>query len=186
MDRSRRTVLATLAVGSLGFALAGCTDADSPAETETARREPTSPTATLPSSTDADETATPSTADLDLREANVVGVSVDPRDGGIQFSVTLHHDDAGEPGYANWWQVEDLDGTRLGRRDLLHAHDRQPFTRSETVGIPEGVTCVLVRGHDETHGYGGQVVAVDLETGRTRPIDQGSDPQSIDASVCPS
>jgi mRNA-degrading endonuclease toxin of MazEF toxin-antitoxin module len=130
-------------------------------------------------------TSTPAAGDLDLREANVVGVAVEGRADGIRFAVSLHHDDAGEPGYANWWQVESLDGTRLGRRDLLHGHDRQPFTRSETVDVPAGVRCVVVRGHDRTHGYGGRVVLVDVETGETRRIDQGRDPRSVDASACP-
>ena len=97
---------------------------------------------------------------LDLREANVVDATIERGDGGYRFDVALHHDDAGEEGYADWWQVERLDGTRLGRRELLHAHDRQPFTRSATVEIPDSVSCVVVRGHDQTHGYGGQGAAV--------------------------
>ncbi|MFC4541365.1 hypothetical protein ACFO5R_05435 [Halosolutus amylolyticus] len=123
--------------------------------------------------------------DLDLREANVVGVEFDAEDGAYAFDVTLHHDDDGEDGYANWWQVERLDGTRLGRRDLLHAHSDQPFTRSETVDIPDDVTCVVVRGHDQTHEYGGRAMLVALETGATRAVDQGSEPRSVDESDCP-
>ncbi|MDY7081337.1 MAG: hypothetical protein SXQ77_02765, partial [Halobacteria archaeon] len=41
--------------------------------------------------------------DLDLREANVVGVSFDVEDDVYNFDVTLYHDDDGESGYANWW-----------------------------------------------------------------------------------
>ena len=66
----------------------------------------------------------------------------------------------GDDGYANWWQVERLDGSRLGRRDLLHAHSQQPFTRSETIDVPDDVTCVVVRGHDQTHEYGGVAMLV--------------------------
>jgi hypothetical protein len=148
-------------------------------------------------STTADPTTTDSTAadtraplsdgpELDRREANVVDVEFE-RDGtDYTFDVTLHHDDDGEEGYANWWQVERLDGDRLGRRDLLHAHSQQPFTRSDTVAIPEAVTCVVVRGHDQTHGYGGRLVVVDLDSGATTSVDQGADRQSVDASDCPS
>ena len=94
-------------------------------------------------------------------------------------------DDDGEDGYANWWQVERLDGTRLGRRELLHAHSEQPFTRSATVEIPDDVACVIVRGHDETHGYGGRAAAVDLASGTSRSVDQGPERRPIDPGECP-
>jgi hypothetical protein len=68
--------------------------------------------------------------------------------GEVEFSVTLYHDDEGEDGYANWWQVERLDGERLGRRELLHAHGTRKFTRSETIAAPGDVDRVVVRGHD--------------------------------------
>jgi len=123
--------------------------------------------------------------DLDLREANVVGVEFE-RDGtSYEFSVTLHHDDDGEGGYANWWQVERLDGTRLGRRELLHPHSQQPFTRSETITVPAEVDCVVVRGHDQTHGYGGQAMVVNLEAGTGRAVDQAAEPAAFDGDDCP-
>jgi hypothetical protein len=125
------------------------------------------------------------TDELDLREANVVDVTVEEEGGEYTFDVALHHDDDGEDGYANWWQVERLDGTRLGRRELRHAHSRQPFTRSETVPVPEGVDCVVVRGHDQTHGYGGRVMLVDLDSGRRRTVDQGPEPRSFGPGDCP-
>jgi hypothetical protein len=125
-------------------------------------------------------------ADLDLREANVAGVDVTTDGGRYTFDVTLHHDDEGEDGYANWWQVERPDGTRLGRRELLHPHAQQPFTRSDSYGLPADVSCVVVRGHDETHGYGGQAMLVDLESGAARAVAQGRDRQPMSASACPS
>jgi hypothetical protein len=134
-----------------------------------------------------DDTAPTTTPDaLDLREANVVGVewSGDPG-GDVRFSVTLFHDDDGEDGYANWWQVETLDGEQLGRRELLHAHSTDPFTRSETIAVPSAVTCVVVRGHDQTHGYGGQATLVNLESGATKAVDQGAERQSFAAADCP-
>ena len=124
-------------------------------------------------------------ADLDLREANVVGVEVEPRDGTAEFSVTLHHDDDGEDGYADWWQVETVEGERLGRRELLHAHGTSPFTRSEGIELPADVACVVVRGHDRTHGYGGQAMLVDVETEATAAVRQGSSREPVDPAACP-
>ncbi|KAB1195998.1 MULTISPECIES: hypothetical protein [Haloferax] len=122
--------------------------------------------------------------ELDLREANVMGVSLEQSGSDYRFSVTLLHDDDGEDGYANWWVVESLDGTELGRRELLHAHGTQEFTRSETIAIPEETTCVVVRGHDQTHGYGGQAMLVNLETGTMRTERQGSEPKSFADATC--
>jgi hypothetical protein len=127
-----------------------------------------------------DETDTTSADDeLDLREANVVEVAVSRSGGSYRFDVTLYHDDDGEDGYANWWQVETLDGQRLGRRELLHAHSTAPFTRSETVSIPGGTTYVVVRGHDQTHGYGGQAMVVNVDTGETEAVRQGPEPRDL-------
>jgi hypothetical protein len=60
-----------------------------------------------------------------------------------------------------------------------------PVTRSTTVTVPSDVDCVVVRGHDQTHGYGGQVRIVTLGTGRRRTVQQGSDPRSFDGDGCP-
>ncbi|WP_325064174.1 hypothetical protein [Halobacterium bonnevillei] len=122
---------------------------------------------------------------LDLREANVTGVETEPVTDGVRFDVTLYHDDDGEDGHANWWQVERLDGDRLGRRDLSHAHGTLEFTRSSTVQIPDDVDCVVVRGHDQTHGYGGQAMLLAIDDGATRTVRQGEDPDSFSSSDCP-
>lgn len=116
---------------------------------------------------------------LDLREANVTAVRVSSAGGGYRFDVTLIHDDDGEPGYADWWQVETLGGGRLGRRTLLHAHGTQEFTRSETIRIPDDIDRVVVRGHDQTHGYGGQAMIVHLSTGEIEAVRQGAEPQDL-------
>jgi hypothetical protein len=131
-------------------------------------------------------TATPTGdgSSLDRREANVVGVAADPASGGHRFDVTLFHDDEGEDGYANWWAVEALDGTELGRRELGHAHGTREFTRSATVDVGDR-DCVVVRGHDQTHGYGGRAAVVDVGTGATRAVDQGPDRQAVGATDCP-
>ncbi|WP_299262319.1 hypothetical protein [Halorientalis sp.] len=165
---SRRRLLASGALALTG-AFAGCADDE---------------TGDADGSTGATG-ATDSPADLDRQEANVVGTGVTVRDGDYRFDVTLHHDDAGEDGYANWWQVERLDGTRLGRRDLSHPHSEQPFTRSATISVPESVDCVVVRGHDQTHGYGGQAMVVTPDSGATRAVSQGSDPRSSEGMDCP-
>jgi hypothetical protein len=117
--------------------------------------------------------------DLDLREANVIRVEVDRSGSEYGFDVTLYHDDGGESGYANWWQVETLSGEGLGRRELLHAHGSEPFTRSATIEALGEVSRVVVRGHDETHGYGGQTIIVTLASGETRAIQQGSEPRAF-------
>jgi len=169
---TRRTVLGLLAAV---VGLAGCAGGDggdgeaSPSGAGTTRAS----------------TATAAT-DLNLREANVVDVVVESGPDGHRFDVTLYHDDDGEAGYANWWQVETLDGDRLGRRDLAHAHGTRRFTRSATVSVPEGATCVVVRGHDRTHGYGGRAALVNVETGATDPVSQGSERGSMADRECPS
>jgi hypothetical protein len=171
---ARRRVLAGIGVGLL----AGCVGSDGGSGGSST--EP----GTTESGTDAPTSQSGGSA-LDLREANVVGVTV-ARDGdAYDFEVTLHHDDDGEDGYANWWQVERLDGERLGRRELRHAHARQPFTRAATVAVPADVGCVVVRGHDETHGYGGRLAVVDLDSGAVRGVDQGTEPESVGPEACP-
>ena len=205
MTRSRRRLLRTGALAGV-LALAGCTgqsdgtdeaDAggDDSTPTETAEPTPTpdstpEPTGTAtdePASDDGTATSTPTaTGDaLDLREANVVGVSLSNDGGDVRFDVTLYHDDEGEDGYANWWQVESLDGERLGRRELLHAHGTQEFTRSATVTVPGGASCVVVRGHDQTHGYGGRAALVNPDSGAVRFVEQGSEPRSFSEADCP-
>lgn len=105
---------------------------------------------------------------LDLQEANVVAVTFEALgNGNYRFDVTLHHDDDGEaPNFADYWQVEDLDGMILGKRVLTHSHNSEPFTRSEIIAIPEKISNVIVRGHDMNHGFGGQVMKIDLLTGK--------------------
>jgi hypothetical protein len=179
---SRRRFLIGSASGGAIAAFAGCTDGDSDPE-------PESETDTRSEDEDTDdgpESGNEGSNDgLDLREANVVDVSFEGQDGSYTFDVSLHHDDDGEDGYANWWQVERPDGTRFGRRDLAHPHSQQPFTRSGTIEIPDDVRCVVVRGLDQTHGYGGLAVAVDLASGTTRTVDQGSERQSFGPGICP-
>ena len=164
---NRRDVLTAAGGLTLSTTLAGCVG-ESPS-----------------SDTDAEAESDDMSSELDLSEANVVGVEFEERDGAQQFDVTLHHDDDGEDGYANWWQVETLDGTQLGRRELTHPHDEQPFERSKTIEIPDNVTCIVVRGHDQTHDYGGRAVVVNLDSGEQNTIRQGSAQHALSEDDCP-
>lgn len=169
---SRRRLLGGLGLATVG-PLAGCSDT-------TADEDPDSDDDNSTESADA-----PVSSELDLQEANVIGVELTAAEPGYEFTVTLHHDDDGEDGYANWWQVETLDSLELGRRELAHPHSNQPFTRSGTVEVPDDVDCVIVRGHDQTHGYGGQAMLVTVESNATRAVDQGPEPDSFEGIDCP-
>ena len=81
-----------------------------------------------------------------------------------RFEVTLKHADEGWDHYADRWDVLTPDGEVLGTRVLYHPHVReQPFTRSlGGVAVPEGVTKVLIRGHDKVHGTGGREMTIEL------------------------
>jgi len=125
------------------------------------------------------------TPDLDLREANVTAVGISATDSGTRFDVTLHHDDDGEDGYANRWTVETLADEELGRRELAHPHCTCEFTRSETVSIPDDVECVVVRGHDRTHEYGGRCAIVTPSTGDVTFVDQGEERMDLADADCP-
>jgi len=175
----RRRLLTRLSSAAAVVALAGCSDGGDDGNGADDGQSMGD------SETDGGDADDEGSSALDLREANVVDVSVEAQGGTYTFDVTLHHDDDGEEGYANWWQVERLDGTRLGRRDLLHAHSQQPFTRSETMDIPAEVSCVVVRGHDRTHGYGGLAAVTNLDSGAIRTVDQGEAKRSFDAGDCP-
>ena len=181
----RRRTLRSLAVVAVG-GLAGCggtgTRGTSTASSTTMGEGPGTSAAAEVGGTG---TGGDAAEGLDLREANVVDVEVEAQDGAYRFAVTLYHDDDGEDGYADWWQVESTDGEQFGRRELLHAHGTTPFTRSGTTSVPDGVTCVVVRGHDQTHGYGGQAMLVNLESGATASVRQGSDRGPVDPARCP-
>ena len=183
ISATRRRLLNGFAVATVG-ALAGCTETEGTESTDGST--PTDDTSTGESTNSSEQSNDAASTELDLREANVIGVEATPGESSYEFSVALRHDDAGEDGYADWWQVERLDGMRLGRRDLRHSHpNEQPFERSETIDVPSDVDCVVVRGHDRTHGYGGQAMLLTLESGVTRAVDQGSKPESFEGVDCP-
>ncbi|CTQ48585.1 hypothetical protein [Jannaschia donghaensis] len=103
--------------------------------------------------------AAPALADLPVVEGAVATQS----SSGWSFSVSVRHADEGWDHYADGWTVFALDGTELGTRLLAHPHvEEQPFTRSQSgIAIPDGTERVIVRAHDNVHGWGPDFV-VDL------------------------
>ena len=98
-------------------------------------------------------------------EADVLNVDVSCKSGSVcRFDVTVKHADQGWQHYANRWEVLSPDGEILATRVLAHPHDNeQPFTRSLTnVGIPDGLSEVIVRAHDLVHEYGGKELVIQL------------------------
>ncbi|MEM1045739.1 MAG: hypothetical protein AAGL24_06295 [Pseudomonadota bacterium] len=99
-------------------------------------------------------------------EADIVGVeAVETAPGIWRFDVTVRHADTGWDHYADRFDIVAPDGTVLGERILAHPHvDEQPFTRSLSgVAVPDGITSVTVRAHDNVHGLGGAELKADLK-----------------------
>ena len=96
-------------------------------------------------------------------EADVLDVQVSGSGTEFRFAVTVEHADTGWDHYADGWEVVGQDGTVYGTRVLAHPHvNEQPFTRTGTATIPEGIKTVIVRAHDSVDGYGGKEISVDL------------------------
>ncbi len=91
-------------------------------------------------------------------EADVVGGTITALgDGRYQINATVAHADTGWDHYADRWDVLTPDGAVIGVRELAHPHvNEQPFTRSVTLTIPEGITTVTLRANDSVHGLGGK------------------------------
>lgn len=64
--------------------------------------------------------------------------------------------------YADGWRVMTMDGDVLAEHDLAHDHaNEQPFTRSRgPFTIPSDIQEVVVEGHDQANGYGGETVTI--------------------------
>lgn len=95
-------------------------------------------------------------------EADVIAVDIVALgENRFRVSATVKHDDTGWEHYANRWDVLAPDGSVIGARELLHPHENeQPFTRSLTLTIPEGIDSVTIRAHDSVHALGGESVTV--------------------------
>lgn len=94
----------------------------------------------------------------------MVGVNVEKLERGYRFDVTVRHDDTGWGHFADHWDILAPDGSVIDTRTLYHPHvNEQPFTRSLTVSdFPAGLKEVIVRAHDNSHGYGGRSVRLRL------------------------
>ena len=98
-------------------------------------------------------------------EADVIEVAVSAAgENRYDFGVTVRHADEGWEHYADGWDVVGPDGKVLATRKLWHPHvGEQPFTRSLSgVQTPKGVSEVIIRAHDNVHGYGGAEMRVKL------------------------
>ncbi len=86
-------------------------------------------------------------------------------DGTWCFGTSVLHNDQGWDHYADAWEVTDLDGHKLGYRQLHHPHDHeQPFTRSQcNIDVPSDISQVVVRAKCNKHGYGGKAMLVKLK-----------------------
>jgi hypothetical protein len=97
-------------------------------------------------------------------EADVAAAEVEHAGGNFyRFSVTVQHDDESWEHFAKAWEVLDLDGNILGNRVLLHLHiNEQPFTRSQTISIPENINQVTIRAYDLIHKFGGKELTINI------------------------
>ena len=99
-------------------------------------------------------------------DADVLDATAEALGGGQwRISATVQHADTGWDHYANGFEIVGPDGEVLGTRVLYHPHvEEQPFTRSHTLAIPEGITEITVRALDSVHGgEGGAEVTVPLQ-----------------------
>lgn len=98
-------------------------------------------------------------------EADVIAAEVEHVGGDFyRFNVTVQHDDEGWEHFAKAWEVLDADGNLLGARILLHPHiNEQPFTRSQTIAIPENVNQVTIRAYDLVHKFGGKELTINIK-----------------------
>ena len=81
------------------------------------------------------------------------------------FNVTLKHEDSGWKHFANKWEIYTPNDKVIATRTLFHPHEHeQPFTRSLSgVKIPKGINKVIIKAHDNVHGYAKKVFVYNLE-----------------------
>ena len=98
---------------------------------------------------------------VEVLRVKVTGMNKD-----YTFSVTLKSPDTGCDQYANWWEVISTEGDLIYRRILAHSHvNEQPFTRS---GGPVPINNdqeVIIRGHMNNTGYGGNAMKGSVKKG---------------------
>ncbi len=153
--RSRR-VLGVAGLALAVILLAGCGDDDASASEATA---------TSTSSSDSESGS--SSADGGQQFPDVVEVEVTPAgEGEFQVAATVSSPYDSPERYADAWRVLDTEGNELGVRELAHDHaSEQPFTREETVSIPDDVDEITVEGRDLANGYGGDTATATVPHG---------------------
>ncbi len=100
-------------------------------------------------------------------EADVIAAKVEHSGGSFyRFTVTVQHDDEDWEHFAKAWEILDSDGNILGARVLLHPHiNEQPFTRSQSISLPENINQVTIRAYDLIHKFGGKELTLKIEKG---------------------
>ncbi len=97
-------------------------------------------------------------------EADVIDAKATRAGSDWRIDATIRHADTGWDHYANGFEILGPDGTVLGTRVLFHPHvEEQPFTRSHTLTIPDGITTITIRATDSVHGTGGAEVTLSLD-----------------------
>lgn len=143
--------------------LTGCTGSPSEDST-TPPASSASAEAASPSSGEPAESAESAAAEdqehPDVLDAELTG----QRDGQFMIAVTISSPYDSPERYADGWRVMTPDGEVLAEHELAHDHaNEQPFTRTRgPFEIPEDVTEVVVEGHDQQNGYGGETVTVEV------------------------
>lgn len=96
----------------------------------------------------------------DVIGAEVVAEELDT----FRFAVTLSSPYDSPQRYADAFRVVGDDGRVYGIQELTHDHaTEQPFTRMLSgVQIPAYVSTVTIEGRDQTYGWGGQTLVIDL------------------------
>jgi hypothetical protein len=93
----------------------------------------------------------------------IVKTRFEYRSGTWYVNTTLRHNDTGWDHYADAWRVVDEKGNVISTRTLFHPHEEeQPFTRSQSMEIPNDVNIVYVEAHCKVSGWSKQRVRVDL------------------------
>jgi hypothetical protein len=96
----------------------------------------------------------------DVIGAEVVAEGLDT----FRFAVTVSSPYDSPQRYADAFRVVGDDGRVYGIQELTHDHaTEQPFTRMlSRVQIPAYVSTVTIEGRDQTYGWGGQTLVIDL------------------------
>ncbi|QYH34530.1 hypothetical protein [Salinibacterium sp. M195] len=146
--QSRTFSVAALAL-AVTFAVTGCSAASTSSSTSELSSSP-------PASSSSD--AATFFPDVEHVEVSESGTNT------FDFAVTISSAYDTPEQYADGWRVLSPDGAVLGEHTLTHDHaSEQPFTRTQSgVEIPEGIAEVTIEGRDQTNGYGGTTVAVEL------------------------